>query len=349
MSFKDPVINPTDNREEGLDKHTERRKARTKRASNDTPEQLEEPLRKKKKRASRNAQKEVPTGGESSVVPEEPIRDESTAVPENPNVQAQQNPQEPEQPEQPPSVMANAIVNIYRYNAPSGDFDITTTGLRADFNAKFKESFAKRPCCAVVAVDLEQFYKEFNLDLSPWLKIYENFLSISVPYSANLVRLFYFNMQTDNLLNSEGALIEERFTTHVRGTKFTISPSVLNSILNMNPFPVANFTYTNDEIWSILRPETPFPEDQSQLLSFTPTSMSTRNRILWYIFSRNFIQKGGNFTHFARRDYPIFAGLVNQVPFDLGHHIFHEMLRFKFPTRRLSHMPFPSFISIILF
>ena len=245
--------------------------------------------------------------------------------------------------------MANAIIDIYHNNAPPGYFDISTSGLTPNHNAKFKESYSNRPCCAVVVVDLEQIFREFNLDLSPWLKHYENFISISAPYSANLVRLFYFNMQSDNLLNSDGDLVKERITTSVRGTKFTLSASILNSILKISPFPLSNFTYTNDEIWSILRPETPFLENQSQVLSFPPSSMSSRNRILWYIFSRNFIQKGGNFTHFALRDYPIFAAFVNKTPFDLGHHIFQEMLRFKFPTRKLSHMPFPSLISVIMF
>ena len=157
VSFKEPVTSPTDNREEGLNKRTGRRKPKTKRASNDEPDQTKEAPRKKKKKTSRNIQEEVPTRGESS------------AVPEASNEQNQQNQQEQqqEQPEQPSSVMPNAIVDIYRSNSPSGDFDITTTGLRADFNAKFKESYAKRPCCAVVVVDLEKIYKEFDLDLSP--------------------------------------------------------------------------------------------------------------------------------------------------------------------------------------
>ena len=157
-------------------------------------------------------------------------------------------------------------------------------------------------------------------------------------------------MQTDNILNSDGELVEERVTTSVRGVKFTLSASIINSILKItNPPPISTPTYNNQEIFTTLVPNKEFPEDQRHTLSFKPGSMSPINRVLWYIYSRNFVQKGGSFTHFSQRDYCFFIAFVKQHPLNLGHWIFQEIIRFKFSCRRPSHIPFPSLVSVILF
>ena len=91
----------------------------------------------------------------------------------------------------------------------------------------------------------------------------------------------------------------------VKGVKIILSASILNTILKIdNPPPVPTFSYSNQEIFETLRPNEPFLENQRHLLTFTLGSMSPKNRVLWYIYSRNFIQKGGNYTHFAQKDHP---------------------------------------------
>ncbi|KAI9085364.1 hypothetical protein K1719_032741 [Acacia pycnantha] len=57
---------------------------------------------------------------------------------------------------------------------------------------------------------------EYNLDLSPWLKSFENLLAIGTSYSPTIVKTFYFNMTIANHLDDNGDLVEERIVTYVR-------------------------------------------------------------------------------------------------------------------------------------
>ncbi|KAK4283952.1 hypothetical protein QN277_000849 [Acacia crassicarpa] len=199
-----------------------------------------------------------------------------------------------------PPIMENAISDIYQNISPPEGFVSAPSAMTREENDKFREAYLHRDFCPIVAVNLSDFFQENHLDLSPWLKQYENFVSISAPYTPHLVCMFYCNMEYDNELGPDGELLEERVTTMVRGVKFTLSTKIINKILKVvNPPPIPEFSYNNQEVFETLRPDKPFPPNQQLRLTFNPGSMSPENRVLWYVYSRNFIQKGGNFTHFT--------------------------------------------------
>ena len=246
--------------------------------------------------------------------------------------------------------MENAISDIYRNVSPPNGFVTTTAALPREENEKFRKGYLHRLFCPMVAIDLKEFKKECYFDLSPWLKPYESFISISTPYTPNIVRLFYYMMEYDNELGDYGEVIEERVTTVVRNVKFTLFAAILNKILRIdNPLPIPEFSYNNQEVFETLRPGEPFPPDQQLRLTFRPSSMPPENRVLWYVYSRNFIPKGGNYTHFTQHDYRPFTAFVQKKPFNLGLWLLKGMTEFKFAKRQLSHIPYPSLISVILF
>ena len=159
------------------------------------------------------------------------------------------------QEEEVPSVEENAVTEIYRNTSPLEGFVTTTAGLTREENEKFREAYLHRDFYPVVAVDFPEFLKENNFDLSPWLRQYESFVSNSAPYTPNLVRLFYYNMEYDKELGPDGEVLEERVTSIVKGVKFTLSASILNKILKIdNPSSIPEFTYSNREGFETLRP-----------------------------------------------------------------------------------------------
>ena len=259
----------------------------------------------------------------------------------NPHTQGQSAPQV--------SQSIPAILDIYNHTRIPKGFSEEPCRMTSEEGEKFRAKFADRAFCPIVSVDLEKLKEDCNLDLSPWLKQFESLISIKAAYSPKLVKVFYFHMQSDNLVDEDGNLVEERITTKVRGQKITISPSYLNSILQI-PHPPSPSDYRFDQptTFALLRPNEPVPEGL-EILNFTPASMPPRNRAIWYIYTRNLLQKGGNFTHFAKKDFPLFASILAKKPHNVGHWLFHEMSRFAFSSRQTSQIPFPSLVSVILF
>ena len=246
--------------------------------------------------------------------------------------------------------IANAVEEIKLHkDAPEG-FTIAPVPLPPALNAKFKDLYASRNFCAVVSVNLDTIRQECNVNLSPWLGPYESFISIEAAYYTDLVKLFYFNMVADNILDADGTLVEERVTTTVKGVTFTLSASIINQILRViNPPPAITPTYSNEEVYSTLIPGKAIPDDQKHHLSFKPAEMSPINRVMWYIWSRNFVQKGGSFTHMSPKDYRFFTAFVRKHPLNIGQWIFKEMSLFRFVSRKTAYVPFPSLVSLILF
>ena len=67
-------------------------------------------------------------------------------------------------------------------------------------------------------------------------------------------------------------------------------------------------------------------------LTFAPVEMPPSHKVLWYIYSRNMVQKGRNFTHFAKRDYLLLASIIAKVPYNIGKWVLNEMRRFQFES-----------------
>ena len=123
----------------------------------------------------------------------------------------------------------------------------------------------------------------------------------------------------------------------------------MNSILQISrPPSPGDYTFDQPTTFELLRPNEPVPEGL-EILNFTLASMPPRNRAIWYIYTRNLLQKGGNFTHFAKKDFPLFASILAKKPHNIGHWLFHEMSKFAFSSQQTSQIPFPSLVSVILF
>ena len=243
---------------------------------------------------------------------------------------------------------ATEEIKLHR-DAPEG-FKVASVPLPPGLNAKFREQYSTRGFCAVVSVNLEQVYRECNIDLSPWFGPYQSFVSIDAQYYPDLVKKFYFNMMTDHHEDPDGNVIEERITTSARGVEFTISAAILNRILKVtNPPEASTPRYSNEEIYTTLIPGKEVPDDQKVHLSFKPADMSPLHRVIWHIYSRNFVQKGGSYTHFTQKDYRFFTAFIKKHPLNIGQWLFKEIHAFKFVSRRVSYMPFASLISLIMF
>ena len=84
-------------------------------------------------------------------------------------------------------------------------------------------------------------------------------------------------------------------------------------------------------------------------LSFPLVAMPYMYRAIQYIYSRNLMLKGKNFTHFAKWDYSLFASLIDKVPHNIGQWVYNEMKRFRFKSKKTSSIPFPNLVSLLLF
>ena len=214
---------------------------------------------------------------------------------------------------------------------------------------KFKSDYASRDFCPIVYLNLDKLKRDCNLDLTPWFDQFKNFLSIKVPYSPLAVRTFFYNMSVYNIMDKDDNVAEEQIITSLRGKKITITVNSLNSLLGIsNPPPPAEIHYSNEDIYQLLMPDQPLPEPLGKL-SLKPIEMSPTKRALWYIYSRNLVQKGKNFTHFTQKDYTLFASIIKKVPHNLGHWIFSEIKKYKLHSKPNSTIPFPNLVSLILF
>ncbi|KAI9125907.1 hypothetical protein K1719_003325 [Acacia pycnantha] len=242
-----------------------------------------------------------------------------------------------------------ALFEIYNHTSIPRGFSSEPVRLSGEDAIRYKENFEHKAFCPTVYINLAQLKEECNLDLTPWLKQFEPLISIRASYSSSLVKAFYHCLKSDNLLDNDRKLVEERITTTIRGKKITLTAAYLNSLLQIqNPPPVASLNYTDRQIFSLLKPDEPIP-GALEILNFTPVSTPPKQRAAWYIYTRNLIQKGENFTHFAKKDFPIFASIIDQVPHNIGHWILREMARFRFSGRKSSQIPFASLISVIMF
>ncbi|KAK4253566.1 hypothetical protein QN277_010222 [Acacia crassicarpa] len=157
--------------------------------------------------------------------------------------------------------------------------------------------------------------------------------------------MFYFNMNITNAFDDNGDLQEARMTTFVRGQKIVITAQYINTLLGIiDPPSVPVITYTDAQIFQILRPNTPIGA-----LNFPLVSMPPLHRVLWYIYTRNLVQKGNNFTHFARKDHALFASIIDKVPHNIGEWVYSEMHKFKSASKPSTPIPFPNLVSLILF
>ena len=131
---------------------------------------------------------------------------------------------------------------------------------------------------------------------------------------------------------------------------FTISAALLNKILKVtNPPEASTPRYSREDIYTTLIPGKEIPDDQRAHLSFKPADMPPLHRVIWHIYSRNFLQKGGSYTHFTQKDYRFFTAFIKKHPLNIGQWLFKELHAFKFVSRRISYMPFASLISLIMF
>ena len=71
--------------------------------------------------------------------------------------------------------------------------------------------------------------------------------------------------------------------------------------------------------------------------------------VIWHIYARNFVQKGGSYTHFTLKDYRFFTAFIKKHPLNIGQWLFKEIHYCKFVSRKHSYMPFASLVSLIMF
>ncbi|KAK4284928.1 hypothetical protein QN277_001694 [Acacia crassicarpa] len=245
-------------------------------------------------------------------------------------------------PSAPASQMPNQILEEVQPLPTSG---IITAPIHISDQKSFKLYYGERKFCPTVYVDLGKLKSECNIDLSPWLKQYEPLLSIRTVYCPTVVKLFYFNMIAANETDAEGNIIEEVLETQVRGKKIKITAESINNILGITDVPTTSVKpLSDDAIFSILKPGEPIGK-----LNFKPASMCNTFRVIWFIYSRNMVQKGNNFTHFTSRDYNLFASIISQEPQNVGKWVLDEMNNFRFNSKMTSTIPFPNLVSFILF
>ena len=76
--------------------------------------------------------------------------------------------------------------------------------------------------------------------------------------------------------------------------------------------------------------------------------MPDRLRVLWYLYTRNFVEKGGNYSSFSSKDKINFMRLVKGHLIHVGSLILENMLRTAKAQNKATALPFPSLMSHIL-
>lgn len=205
----------------------------------------------------------------------------------------------------------------------------------------FAVNYDGRPFCPVIYLDLESFQKKCNLDLSPWVLPYMPLLSITTPYSPSIVKVFYHNMVKKEV-NDEIIL-----QSSVRGTTIRITARILNSYFGISDSLEDPLKLTIPECFKILFPDKVF---DGKPLKFKPSQMSQTYRILWYLYSRNIVNKGRCFTHFVLRDYQFLASIISKEPRNLGKLVISEMSAFISSSKagNQNTIPYPTLVSQIL-
>ena len=95
-------------------------------------------------------------------------------------------------------------------------------------------------------------------------------------------------MRIANRVDENDTVMEERL-------KILLTADSINTTLGINDPPSEPMdTLSDEEIFKILRPSEPLG-----LLTFAPIEIPPTYKALWYINSRNLVQKGRNFTHFT--------------------------------------------------
>ena len=208
----------------------------------------------------------------------------------------------------------------------------------------FERYFQSRPFCAIVHVNLETFKQNFNFDMTDWLLQYMPLLGINLPYSPEVVRVFYHNMHLQEKTNKSD---DDVLVTNVRDQEIRLTAHDLNVILGVVNIPEDPPRLSHVECHQILFPGA---QIEGKKINVTPAAMKDEYRVLWYVYSRSLVQKGQSFTHFVRRDFERFASLIAMEQRDLGKWIMEEMITFlsTAKVRLRATIPYPSLISRIL-
>ena len=149
-----------------------------------------------------------------------------------------------------------------------------------------------------------------------------------------------------NVVDKKGKLLEDKCITSVRNKPITVSADVINSLLFIeNPPSVPDIRYDKEKFFKTLVPHKTY----RGVLKLSPNDMSPAYRALWYIYSRNLVQKSKNYTYFNSTDYGLFASLINKVPFNIGHWVYQEMKRFRFELGSSAPIPYPNLVSLLLY
>ena len=177
---------------------------------------------------------------------------------------------------------------------------------------------------------------DYPFGLDAILRPFRGLLELSLPYSESVVKVFYSNLR----LARSGVV-----STCVRGQTIELNAKQLLNWLGIKVPQSTDTTSSVEEMDKVLL-EGGTTEDDEGLLR--PKQLPYKYRILHYLYSKNFVNKGKHYTTMSTEDKQILCCLIKKKPFHMGKRIIDTMLKAAFPRKKNSELPYPSLVSLIL-